>query len=90
MSKNQTTFTAVQTATAKFGVDELPIDKLMIQACHCPNCKRSLEYFGRSNATEYRAYGVCRGCDYAKLYQVETCALVMAKKEVFKTVNAVI
>ncbi len=81
-----TTVSAIKTELKNYWSDSIPIDKMMIEACWCPKCHRSLEYFGRSTATEYRAYGVCRECDFAKLYQVETCELAEFKKNVCQTV----
>lgn len=76
-------FSTVKTELAGvFWQDHLSIDKRLIESNQCPNkrCREFLTYRGFSNQTEYRAYGVCERCDYAKLFWTETAAAATAKK----------
>lgn len=87
--KKITTLTEVKQQTASFGTDNIRLDKLMIEVCLCPNCRRPFKYLGVSNSTEYRAYGICEDCDLAKLYSVERCELKEFKQQFEQAVQAV-
>lgn len=68
----------------KFWGDYLPLDKLIVESKQCPTCRYFLSYVGKSNSYEYRAYGVCGSCDYARLFWTENQELKRAKKSLMK------
>ncbi|HRH45873.1 MAG TPA: hypothetical protein PKY82_29795 [Pyrinomonadaceae bacterium] len=65
-----------------FWSDLISIDRILITANFCPKCHRSLVYQGWSNPTEYRAYGICEQCEFAKLFWIETVQISSFKKKV--------
>ena len=65
-----------------FWSDSISIDRLMITANICPKCKKSLIYQGWSNREEYRAYGICEQCQFAKLFWTETVPFSSFKKKI--------
>lgn len=60
--------------------DDLRIDRIIVERHKCPDCKGSLEYRGFSNPNEYRAFGVCESCDYARRFWTETSDSATSKK----------
>jgi hypothetical protein len=78
-----TTFTTFKAQTQfAFWNDLIPIDKLMIEANFCPKCHKSLVYRGKAKVTEYRAYGICEPCNFAKLFWTEPADTASYKKKV--------
>ena len=60
--------------------DSLRLDQLMIEAKTCPHCWKSLQYRGFANTTEYKAFGICPDCRYAKHFWTETAEFARTKK----------
>jgi hypothetical protein len=65
-------------------IDEIHIDRVCIESNTCPSCWQPLKYRGFSNAVEYRAFGICERCDFAKQFWSEGAELVIAKKQICK------
>lgn len=65
-----------------FWSDLISIDRTIITANFCPKCHCSLVYQGWSNPEQYRAYGVCETCQFAKLFWTETVPLASFKKKI--------
>lgn len=65
-----------------FWSDHIEIDEILITANYCPGCHFSLTYQGWSNMTEYRAFGICERCGFAKLFWTETSQMSGFKKKV--------
>jgi hypothetical protein len=51
-----------------FWSDLVKIDRHIVERNKCDGCKKYFVYVAWSNATEYRAFGVCDACKRAKLY----------------------
>jgi hypothetical protein len=82
-NKREFKFSELQQELAgAFFSDPLPIDRRLVENNQCPqkNCRNFLAYKGVSNSEEYRAYGVCERCDYARLFWSEGTETAAAKK----------
>lgn len=66
--------------------DFLQIDRVMIENNRCPHCGLTLLYKGLSNAAEYRAFGVCPACEFAREFWTEKAEIASVKKR-FSGVN---
>lgn len=73
--------------TGKFWNDDLSLDRRIIENRFCPHCRRPFAYSGVSNKSEYRAYGVCEPCDFAKLFWTETAARQARKARIAKAAS---
>lgn len=68
-----------------FWSDFIEIDRVLIEANYCTECKtRTFVYKGFSLASEYRAFGVCESCDFAKLFWIEPAKVSGFKRKVSK------
>jgi hypothetical protein len=72
-----------------FWEDYLSLDRLIIEGKTCPKCWKSLEYKGFSNVDEYRAFGVCNPCEFAKLFWTESVSSAAVKKKIETAVSKV-
>lgn len=72
-----------------FWLDELRMERLMIESHVCQVCRKPLNYQGLSNATEHRAYGVCEPCGFARYFWTEGAGFFAFKKRIEKQVAAV-
>lgn len=64
--------------------DSVEIDKMIITANRCPHCKNNLAYQGMSNSTYYKAFGICFGCEFAKLFWTEPSVFRQVKNKILK------
>jgi benzoyl-CoA reductase/2-hydroxyglutaryl-CoA dehydratase subunit BcrC/BadD/HgdB len=79
-------FAVVSGGLKGYWSDEISIDKMIVEANYCPKCKSSLEYKAFSNMTEYRAFGICNKCLFAKEFWLEGSAFANYKKQICKVV----
>lgn len=77
-------FTEIRGGLDGYWPDSLGIDRVMIETKTCPKCRKPLEYRGFSNMTEYKAFGVCADCLYAKHFWTEKAETAVAKKQISK------
>jgi len=64
-----------------FWADYIWLDQLMIERRTCPKCKKNLTYKGLSNATHYKAFGICEPCKFARLFWTEVVKIAVGKKK---------
>lgn len=78
-----TTLSEVQTETKDtFWSEVIPIEKTMIEVNLCPKCRRNLTYQGFAKLTEARAYGVCKPCNFAKMFWQTSYEISNFKKKI--------
>jgi hypothetical protein len=79
--ENTDLFDQTKTFTEQgFWKDFVRLDARMIEYRQCPKCWKFLTYKGFSNATEYKAFGICDPCKYAKVFWTHSIPLTNAKK----------
>lgn len=64
-----------------FSDDYVNIDRVLVEWHLCPKCSRFLVYKGFNNGIEYRSYGTCAPCNYARLFWADAPEVAGAKKK---------
>lgn len=67
--------------TGGWWLDFINIDRVIVECHSCPACHKTLEYKGYANATNAKTFGVCRTCDYAKLFYETTSGFAKLKQQ---------
>lgn len=64
-----------------FAPDFQRIDEILIGNNRCPDCRKNLVYKGFSNDAEYKAFGICEPCDYARHFWTEKVEIAISKRK---------
>ena len=55
--------------------------RIIAECYNCPTCGKKLEYKGYANATDSKSFGICRDCDYARLFDATPGYVANVKRE---------
>lgn len=70
-----------------FWVDEIRIDRMIVEANTCPKCWKPLEYRAFSNAQETRTFGMCEPCEFAKQFWLDNPVFAAAKRNISRSIG---
>lgn len=70
-----------------FWVDDISVNRMIVERKKCPKCKNFLEYRGFANAHETRTFGVCLSCEFAKQFWLDSPVFAAAKRNISRSTD---